>query len=136
MTSEATLLAALAGAAGPRAPSPPQLRCRPVTTPDELQAQADAFGWYHTIDLGNGVVTKGISVQETSTGVIPDVAGRSVLDIGAWDGKFSFAAEKAGASRRRGPRSLCVGRGLRGPWRLLGRMHRQRHPAGPIVRRD
>ena len=64
----------------------------------ELQAQADAFGWYHTIDLGNGVVTKGISVQETSPGVIPDVAGRSVLDIGAWDGKFSFAAEKAGAA--------------------------------------
>jgi tRNA (mo5U34)-methyltransferase len=70
-----------------------------VTTPEELQAQADAFGWYHTIDLGNGVVTKGISVQETSAGVIPDVTGRSVLDIGAWDGKFSFAAEKAGASR-------------------------------------
>jgi len=70
-----------------------------VTTPEELQAQADAFGWYHTIDLGNGVVTKGISVQETSAGVIPDVTGRSVLDIGAWDGKFSFAAEQAGASR-------------------------------------
>ncbi len=70
-----------------------------MTTPQEVQAQADAFGWYHTIDLGNGVVTKGISVQETSPGVIPDVGGRSVLDIGAWDGKFSFAAEKAGASR-------------------------------------
>ena len=70
-----------------------------MTTPQELQAQADTFGWYHTIDLGNGVVTKGISVQETSAGVIPDVSGRSVLDIGAWDGKFSFAAERAGASR-------------------------------------
>jgi tRNA (mo5U34)-methyltransferase len=70
-----------------------------MTSPEELQAQADAFGWYHTIDLGNGVVTKGISVQETSAGVIPDVNGRSVLDIGAWDGKFSFEAEKAGASR-------------------------------------
>ena len=70
-----------------------------MTEPEELQAQADAFGWYHTIDLGNGVVTKGISVQETSAGVIPDVTGRSVLDIGAWDGKFSFAAERGGASR-------------------------------------
>ncbi len=70
-----------------------------MTTAEELQAQADAFGWYHTIDLGNGVVTKGISVQETSPTVIPDVAGRTVLDIGAWDGKFSFAAEQAGASR-------------------------------------
>jgi tRNA (mo5U34)-methyltransferase len=70
-----------------------------MTSPAELQAQADTFGWYHTIDLGNGVVTKGISVQETSPEVIPDVTGRSVLDIGAWDGKFSFAAERKGASR-------------------------------------
>jgi tRNA (mo5U34)-methyltransferase len=70
-----------------------------MTSPAELQAQADTFGWYHTIDLGNGVVTKGISVQETSPEVIPDVTGRSVLDIGAWDGKFSFAAEQKGASR-------------------------------------
>jgi tRNA (mo5U34)-methyltransferase len=70
-----------------------------MTAPADLQAQADAFGWYHTIDLGNGVVTKGISVQETSVDVIPDVSGRSVLDIGAWDGKFSFLAEQAGASR-------------------------------------
>jgi tRNA (mo5U34)-methyltransferase len=70
-----------------------------VTKAEELQAQADAMGWYHTIDLGNGVVTKGISVQETSADVIPDVTGRSVLDIGAWDGKFSFLAEQRGASR-------------------------------------
>lgn len=55
--------------------------------------------WYHTIDLGNGVVTKGISVQETSATVLPDVTGRSVLDIGAWDGKFSFIAEQRGARR-------------------------------------
>ncbi len=70
-----------------------------MTSPAELQAQADAFGWYHTIDLGNGVVTKGISVQETSAGVIPDVTAKSVLDIGAWDGKFSFLAEQKGAAR-------------------------------------
>ena len=75
------------------------LRSRPVTSPVELQAQADALQWYHSIDLGNGVVTRGTSVQETSADVIPDVSGRSVLDIGAWDGKFSFLAERAGASR-------------------------------------
>ena len=45
------------------------------------------------------MVTKGISVQETGSEILPDVSGRSVLDIGAWDGKFSFLAEKAGASR-------------------------------------
>lgn len=30
---------------------------------------------------------------------LPSLQGRSVLDIGAWDGWFSFAAEEAGASR-------------------------------------
>jgi len=70
-----------------------------MTSPAELQTQVDTIGWYHTIDLGNGVVTKGIGVQETAAEVIPDVSGRTVLDIGAWDGKFSFLAEKAGATR-------------------------------------
>ena len=70
-----------------------------MTSPAELQAQADALQWYHTIDLGHGVVTKGVGVQSTGPEILPDVTGRSVLDIGAWDGKFSFLAERAGASR-------------------------------------
>jgi tRNA (mo5U34)-methyltransferase len=70
-----------------------------MTSPEELQAQADALLWYHTIDLGNGVLTKGMGIQRTGSEIIPDVTGRSVLDIGAWDGKFSFLAEQAGASR-------------------------------------
>jgi tRNA (mo5U34)-methyltransferase len=70
-----------------------------MTSAAELQRQADAFRWYHTIDLGHGVVTKGMSVQETSADVLPEVAGKSVLDIGAWDGKFSFLAEQRGADR-------------------------------------
>ena len=70
-----------------------------MTSPADLQAQADALHWYHTIDLGNGVVTKGDSAQDDGTGILPAVAGRSVLDIGAWDGKYSFLAEQAGATR-------------------------------------
>lgn len=70
-----------------------------MTTPEDLQAQADALHWYHTIDLGRGVVTKGDSAQDDARAILPDVTGRSVLDIGAWDGKYSFAAEQAGAAR-------------------------------------
>jgi len=68
---------------------------RPVT-----QADVDALGWYHTIDLGAGVVTPGQSNTAPLDGDrFPDVKGKSVLDIGAWDGYYSFEAEKRGATR-------------------------------------
>jgi len=68
---------------------------RPVT-----QEEVNALGWYHTIDLGNGVVTPGQSNTVPLDGDrFPDVKGKSVLDIGAWDGYYSFEAEKRGASR-------------------------------------
>ena len=87
------------GGAAPDRPRAPRYALAPMTSPADLQAQADALHWYHTIDLGHGVVTKGDSAQDEGTGVLPDVTGRSVLDIGAWDGKYSFLAERAGASR-------------------------------------
>ena len=105
------------------------LRSRPMTSPAELQAQADAIGWYHTIDLGNGVVTKGISVQETGPSVLPDVSGRSVLDIGAWDGKFSFLAEKAGATRVVALDHYAWGVDFVARGAVLGRVHRERAPS-------
>lgn len=69
---------------------------------DELQAKADALRWFHTIDLGHGVVTKGIdnSPERLKQMALPgDLSGRSVLDIGAWDGFYSFEAERRQASR-------------------------------------
>jgi tRNA (mo5U34)-methyltransferase len=53
----------------------------------------------HTIDLGNGVVTKGRGVHWHGSETFPEFKGRSVLDIGAWDGYYSFLAEREGASR-------------------------------------
>jgi tRNA (mo5U34)-methyltransferase len=66
----------------------------------ELQVQADAVSWFHSIDLGNGVVTKGLSDKNATIrkDQLPDFANRSVLDIGAWDGYYSFLAERNGAS--------------------------------------
>ena len=58
--------------------------------------------WFHTIDLGDGFLTRDdLRANEilSEPGSIPDVRGKTVLDIGAWDGKYSFEAEHAGAAR-------------------------------------
>jgi tRNA (mo5U34)-methyltransferase len=72
------------------------------THPDNLQAHVNALRWYHTIDLGHGVITKGVdnTPERLARVQLPaDLSGRSVLDIGAWDGFFSFEAERRGAAR-------------------------------------
>ncbi|HEX3563736.1 MAG TPA: DUF1698 domain-containing protein [Acidimicrobiales bacterium] len=70
-----------------------------MTEHDDLQSEADAIQWFHSIDLGNGVVTKGLTELALRSDQLPPFEGRSVLDIGAWDGYYSFHAERAGASR-------------------------------------
>jgi tRNA (mo5U34)-methyltransferase len=68
----------------------------------DLAADVAAIRWYHTIDLGGGLITKGIddsSYRLARLDLPNSLAGRSVLDIGAWDGFFSFEAERRGASR-------------------------------------
>ena len=72
----------------------------------ELQELADSVKgrWWHSIDLGQGVVTEGakspaVLAAELEILRLPDLSGKTVLDIGAWDGFFSFAAERLGAKR-------------------------------------
>jgi tRNA (mo5U34)-methyltransferase len=70
--------------------------------PGDLAAKAEAIRWYHSIDLGGGVVTKGVDdspVRLARLDLPQSLAGLTVLDIGAWDGFFSFEAERRGASR-------------------------------------
>jgi tRNA (mo5U34)-methyltransferase len=60
--------------------------------------------WFHSIDLGDGTVTPGAKsaadlASELESLRLPDLEGRSVLDIGAWDGFYSFEAERRGAAR-------------------------------------
>ncbi len=64
-----------------------------------VQELVDTFYWYHTIDLGNGVVTKGTVDHASALDLygFPSVSGKSVLDIGAEAGFFSFQFEKWGA---------------------------------------
>ena len=71
-------------------------------TPAELQSRVDELRWFHRIDLGNGIVTPGEdeSPEKLAKLRLPDrLDGLSVLDIGAWDGFFSFEAERRGAAR-------------------------------------
>ena len=74
----------------------------PSTRRDDLAAQVADLRWYHTIDLGGGVVTKGIDDTPLRLARLQfprDLSGKSVLDIGAWDGFYSFEAERRGAAR-------------------------------------
>jgi len=54
--------------------------------------------WYHRIDLGNGVVTPGEQPLKPEWYRLPkSMEGLRVLDIGAWDGYWTFECLKAGA---------------------------------------
>jgi tRNA (mo5U34)-methyltransferase len=63
---------------------------------------ADVF-WWHSIDLGDRVTpgwkSPEVLAAEWDQLHLGDLTGRSVLDIGAWDGWFSFQAERRGAGR-------------------------------------
>ena len=70
---------------------------------DERRQQFLANRWWHSIDLGNGFVTPGaIPLPELLANFaylqLPaDLTGKRVLDIGCWDGFYSFEAERRGA---------------------------------------
>ena len=68
----------------------------------ELQRAVDAIRWVHRIDLGQGVITPG---EWNTPEMLPrlhlpaSLSGQTVLDVGCWDGFYSFAVEKLGAQR-------------------------------------
>ena len=73
----------------------------------EIEAEASRYRWWHRIELAPGFITPGESIGEDTPGceqrfLFPnavDLREKSVLDIGAMEGFFSFQAEKRGASR-------------------------------------
>ncbi|HTZ64731.1 MAG TPA: DUF1698 domain-containing protein [Solirubrobacteraceae bacterium] len=73
-------------------------------TPEQLREYVGRMGWYHEIDLGDGVITPGMKSRrdirrEWELAALGDLTGKSVLDIGGVDGAYAFLAEQAGASR-------------------------------------
>jgi tRNA (mo5U34)-methyltransferase len=78
--------------------------------PDDLRRRVAGVEWFHTIDLGHGIVTPGIDDTPRKLlklGMPDDLDGRTVLDIGAWDGFFSFEAARRGARRVLATDSFC-----------------------------
>ncbi len=70
-------------------------RARQLGLPD-----VSHYYWYHTIDLGEGLVTPGLyDYRETVSGFpFPqDMSGMRVLDVGPATGFFSFEFERRGA---------------------------------------
>ena len=60
-------------------------------------------GWWHSFELPDGTRVEGVCGLESLKNRIaqfpipPDLSGKRVLDIGAWDGWFSFEMERRGA---------------------------------------
>ncbi len=70
--------------------------------PNEIKARVAELRWHHSLNLGHGIITPGQDNSERKLGRLKmpaSLAGKSVLDVGAWDGFFSFEAERRGASR-------------------------------------
>ena len=59
--------------------------------------------WWHQVRLSDGRITPGqVAVYQKEADYLfneLDFKGKSVLDVGCWDGYFSFMAEKRGAKR-------------------------------------
>jgi tRNA (mo5U34)-methyltransferase len=66
---------------------------------DELRRRvAEVPHWYHRIELPHGIVTAGTAPADAAMYQVPaDLTGKRVLDVGAWDGYWSFEALKRGA---------------------------------------
>src|ERR1700730_17256530 len=72
----------------------------------ELKLLFGKFYWFHSIELRPGVETKSVKTsrylaEELKSLALPSLRDKTVLGIGAWDGFYSFFAEKHGAKRWR-----------------------------------
>jgi tRNA (mo5U34)-methyltransferase len=83
---------------------PPQDAAVSPPQPDvggDLATRIKAIEWYHTLDLGNGLVTPGFYDHRPILeryGLPQRLDGLRVLDIAAFDGFWSFEFERRGAA--------------------------------------
>jgi tRNA (mo5U34)-methyltransferase len=68
----------------------------------ELLAQVEKHTWLYSVDLGDGVQTKGLfgpphtHIREALNQI--EVRNKKVLDVGCWEGHWSFEVERRGAA--------------------------------------
>jgi len=75
---------------------------RSKRTSEDFTPELAKTGWYHSMELPSGVIHGYHSLDELrqrwSRFPLPvDLSGTRLLDIGAWDGWFTFEAERRGA---------------------------------------
>jgi SAM-dependent methyltransferase len=71
---------------------------------EKREAVARVAAWFHSYDFGDGVSVSGHKPlaklrREWELLELPELAGKSVLDINTWDGWFALQAERHGARR-------------------------------------
>jgi tRNA (mo5U34)-methyltransferase len=68
---------------------------------EQLEREVTRYRWYHTLDLGHGVVTKGMFDHRRVINrcLLPnDLSGFRCLDVGTMDGFWAFEMERRGAA--------------------------------------
>lgn len=66
------------------------------------EVDVDLDGWYHTIDLGGGLITRGHWDHRSVVhcyGIPESLVGKTALDVGTADGFWAFELERRGAER-------------------------------------
>jgi len=69
-------------------------------SPEEIRRRVADYEWYHTINLGHGIITPGqydLAQVVEHYGLPARLDGRSVLDVGPGHGFFAFEFERRGA---------------------------------------
>jgi tRNA (mo5U34)-methyltransferase len=73
-----------------------------LETENDIRNEIQKYRWYHTIDLGNGIITPGEYDHRSVLkyyGIPEDLSGKTVLDVGPAHGFFSFEFERRNARR-------------------------------------
>ncbi len=69
--------------------------------PATLKAEVERYPWYHTLDLGHGIITDGMFDHRPALGSYPipaDLSGLRCLDVATMDGFWAFEMERRGAA--------------------------------------